>query len=111
MMLKILLSNKAAEDLKNIGRYTEERWGEDQRNRYLSKLDDGIQTLAKHPLTGPSCDEILSGYRKYYVGKHLIFTTMTLPKYRLAEFSMNEWIFQPTLMSTNSSNQNHIRRE
>lgn len=75
MMLKILLSNKAAEDLKNIGRYTEERWGKGQRNRYLSKLDDGIQTLAKQPLIGPSCDEILSGYRKYYVGKHLIFYT------------------------------------
>lgn len=74
-MLKTLLSHKAAEDLKNIGRYTEDRWGKDQRNRYLSKMDDGIQTLAKHPLTGQPCDEILSGYRKYHVGKHLIFYT------------------------------------
>jgi len=57
MMLKVLLSNKAVEDLKSIGRYTEDRWGKVQRNTYLSKLDDGIQTLARHPLSGPSCDE------------------------------------------------------
>lgn len=73
MMHKILLSNQAVQDLKNIGQYTEDRWGKSQRNAYLSKLDDGIQILATDPLTGPSCDEILSGYRMYHVGKHLIF--------------------------------------
>ena len=30
---------KAVEDLKSIGRYTQQEWGRDQRNKYLSMLD------------------------------------------------------------------------
>ena len=73
MTLKIRLSNKAVNDLKNIGRYSEGRWGREQRNTYLSTLDTGIRRLSENPLAGSPCDDILSGYWKYRVGKHLIF--------------------------------------
>ena len=34
-----LLTNAAKSDLKNIGLYTQETWGVEQRNRYLTFLD------------------------------------------------------------------------
>ena len=71
------LTKKAIEDLRSIARYTENTWGRDQRNTYLSKLDSSFHTISREPQIGLSCDDIRKGYRKYHVGRHLIF-------YRLA---------------------------
>jgi len=67
------LTKKAKDDLKNIARYTEARWGRDQRNQYLKDLDGAFHDLAKMPDKGRNCDYLRSGYRKYGIGKHLIF--------------------------------------
>jgi toxin ParE1/3/4 len=67
------LTNKAVEDLRRIGRYTQEKWGRNQRNIYLEKLDEGFKTIALEPLIGIACDDIRKGYRKFHVGRHLIF--------------------------------------
>ena len=72
-MLNVLLSNKALDDLKDIGRYTEERWGREQRNKYLSILDGFVQSIACDSAIGSLCDYIRPGYRKYYVGRHFIY--------------------------------------
>ena len=67
------LTNKALEDLRSIARYTEQIWGREQRNKYLSKLDASFQMLVNEPELGRACDEIRQGYRKHHVGRHLVF--------------------------------------
>jgi len=72
-MSGFLLTNAAKSDLKSIGRYTQEKWGVEQRNRYLTLLDSGFHDLAVNPLMGRDCDDIIAGYRKFPVGRHLVF--------------------------------------
>lgn len=71
-MSGFVLSNKAVADLKDIGRYTLRRWGREQRDIYLRKLDTSFGQLAANPLNGKECSEIREGYRKFTVGSHLI---------------------------------------
>jgi toxin ParE1/3/4 len=39
------LTAKAKADLRHIGRYTQETWGQDQRNHYLPRLDEAFQLI------------------------------------------------------------------
>jgi toxin ParE1/3/4 len=72
------LTNKAKTDLKNIARYTHQEWGISQRNFDLTQIDQAFYLLAQLPDHGRKCDDIREGYRKYKVGKHVVF-------YRLVE--------------------------
>jgi len=72
-MLPIQLRAAAREDLKYIGRYTQQKWGREQRNQYLALLDHSFHLLANDPHLGRSCDDIRLGYRKHEVGKHVVF--------------------------------------
>lgn len=67
------LTKSAKQDLRSIGRYTQVTWGREQRNRYLKNLDASFHLLAEEPQRGKICDDIRPGYRKYHVGRHLIF--------------------------------------
>ncbi len=67
------LSAEAMEDLKAIGRYTQQKWGREQRNKYLSRIDASFRLIAQEPQIGMACDYIRHGYRKYHVGRHLVF--------------------------------------
>jgi toxin ParE1/3/4 len=51
-MPRFVLSNAAKADLKSIGRYTEDTWGREQRNRYLALLDASMHDLADNPRLG-----------------------------------------------------------
>ncbi|MBF0434648.1 MAG: type II toxin-antitoxin system RelE/ParE family toxin [Magnetococcales bacterium] len=75
-MSGFVLTNKALNDLKEIGHYTERMWGKEQRNNYLSILDRCFQDLASAPLKGQDCNAVRSGYRKHPTGKHLVFYRM-----------------------------------
>ena len=72
-MQAIRLAKKAIEDLRSIAHYTQKAWGREQRNKYLSKLDESFQMLAQEPHLGRACDKIRQGYRKHHVGRHLVF--------------------------------------
>lgn len=72
------LTKRALEDLREIGRYTQERWGHEQRRNYLSLFDRYFHALAENPSHGQGCDEIRTGYRRFPSGRHVIF-------YRLLE--------------------------
>ena len=72
-MIGFELTNKAKSDLKGIAIYTQNTWGKRQRNIYLTTLDKSFYALAANHLKGRDCSEIRSGYRKYQVGKHIIF--------------------------------------
>ncbi len=49
-MAKYRVTPRAEEDLKSIGRYTQQHWGETQRNVYLKNLENRFNWLAKVPL-------------------------------------------------------------
>ncbi|MCW8892412.1 MAG: type II toxin-antitoxin system RelE/ParE family toxin, partial [Deltaproteobacteria bacterium] len=46
------LTEKANSDLKDIARFTQKRWGHDQRNKYLKDLDACFFRLAENPSLG-----------------------------------------------------------
>ena len=73
------LSAKSLEDLKSIGRFTLKSWGREQRNIYLSKLDESFHILSDQPHLGIARDDIRKGYRVYHVGRHLIFYRQKSP--------------------------------
>ncbi len=72
-MLPFKITVKAREDLTGIARYTEQRWGRDQRKLYLKQIDDAFHALSKTPELGQPCDDIRAGYLKYPQGSHVIF--------------------------------------
>lgn len=59
--------------MKSIGRYTAEKWGKPQRNRYLLDIDKRFNWLAKHPHLGKHRSDIAEGYYCFPQGSHLIF--------------------------------------
>lgn len=67
------ITPRALQDLQNIGRYTQEKWGREQRNKYLRALEKRFEWLAKNPHMGSPRPEIQKGYFSYIQGSHLIF--------------------------------------
>lgn len=72
-MTKYVLRPKAVEDMTSIWDYTIEMWGREQAERYVRMLDRTFSELVVNPNLGRSCDFIRQGYRKYRVGRHLVF--------------------------------------
>jgi len=67
------LTEAAKSDLKNIARFTQKRWGREQRNHYLKTLDDCFHQLSSNPAMGKVCDEIRPGYYKFPTGSHVVY--------------------------------------
>lgn len=63
----------AKADLKGIARFTEQTWGREQRNKYLTEFDRAFHRLAENHALGKVCDHIYAGYRSFPVGSHIIF--------------------------------------
>ena len=72
-MAGFFLSGKAKADVKEIGRYTQHRWGVKQRNRYLGELDGCFQKIGANPTLGNSAEAIRAGYRRIREGSHVVF--------------------------------------
>ncbi len=66
------LTKEAKEDLRKIARFTEKRWGRDQRFLYIKQFDDVFHLLAKTPSFGKKCEYIKKGYRKFPQSSHII---------------------------------------
>jgi toxin ParE1/3/4 len=64
---------RALEDLKNIGRYTEQQWGKSQRNTYLKALEKRFSWLAKNPQLGKHRKDAAEGYYSFPQGEHVAF--------------------------------------
>ena len=67
------LSKLAQEDIIRIADYTLETWGEKQTTKYLSQLEQRLESLVENPLLGKTRDDIKEGYRSYPEGSHIIF--------------------------------------
>ncbi len=64
---------RALEDLKNIGRYTEQQWGKRQRNTYLRALEKRFSWLAENPQLGKHRTDVAEGYYSFPQGEHVVF--------------------------------------
>jgi toxin ParE1/3/4 len=72
--LKILPEAKV--HIRGILKFTQQRWGEDQRLAYKKKLHDAFALILTNPFIGKKRDEIRQGYRSFCAGKHYIFYTV-----------------------------------
>ena len=62
-MTKLVVSDAAQRDLRDIARYTEQTWGSAQRQRYLEAIERRLALLRERPTAGSPRDEIRQGYR------------------------------------------------
>ncbi|WP_409526046.1 type II toxin-antitoxin system RelE/ParE family toxin [Nitrincola sp. MINF-07-Sa-05] len=72
-MRSYLLTAAARKDVINIGRFTAEKWGKRQRDKYLKQLDDAFKLLARQPDIGRDADDIKPRYKTFNQGSHIIF--------------------------------------
>ena len=72
-MRPFLLTAAARKDIIDIGRYTTEKWGKRQRDKYLKQLDDAFKLLSRQPEIGRDADDVKPGYKKFSQGSHIIF--------------------------------------
>lgn len=73
MALNYLLTVAARAQLKNIGEYTEQRWGIEQQQTYLERLFKRFEEIGENPRLGRERAEIISGIRSVTEGMHVIF--------------------------------------
>ena len=67
------MTPRARDDLKNIGRYTEQTWGKTQRDNYLKNIDARFHWLAENPQLGKRRMDVYEGYYSFPEGQHVIF--------------------------------------
>lgn len=70
------LTLEAKLHLKKIAKYTKEKWGSKQRDKYLAELDHCYHSLSHRPYTGKDRSDINPGYRSKVQGSHVIFYTI-----------------------------------
>jgi toxin ParE1/3/4 len=70
---KFKITAKAKYDLLQIGRYTELKWGKNQRDHYLKQLDEAFNLIAVNPKIGKERSHVLTGYRSFQQGSHVVY--------------------------------------
>jgi toxin ParE1/3/4 len=78
-MRPYLLTSAARKDLIDIGRFTTEKWGKRQRDKYLKQLDDAFNLLARQSEIGLDADGIEPVLGDYAVNTALIRLTDSTP--------------------------------
>ena len=73
MTKRYRITPRAHRDLENIGRYSMNKWGKEQRNRYLHALDQRFAWLVDRPHVGKHRPDINQGFYSFPQGSHLIF--------------------------------------
>jgi len=71
--LRLILSNEARTDVKQILLYSEKTWGPRQAAVYERLIGDGLEHLTWFPRIGHRRDDLPPGYRRYFVGQHAIY--------------------------------------
>lgn len=66
------VSRKAQNDIREIGLYTQQQWGKEQRRAYLSGMQTGFERLADNPLLAAERTEFDPAVRIHPYEKHLI---------------------------------------
>lgn len=72
-MTSVRLTPAAQADLSRIWDFTVTRWGERQAETYIGTIRDTALDLAHGRKPGQAAEYIRAGYRKQYVGSHVLF--------------------------------------
>lgn len=72
-MARCEFTGQAAEDLREIGRYTRRTWGLEQARRYREELELRLTKLSLAPTSGVARDDIAPGVRSFAVGSHVAY--------------------------------------
>jgi len=76
-MRRLLVSDRADADLREIWLYSFKTWGEAQADRYLDELDSGLQECAAEPERGTCREDVRIGYWSRLIRRHVAFYTFT----------------------------------
>ena len=72
-MAKVILRQKAIDDLNNIWVYSFEKWSENQANKYYFLIKYACNEIGKNPNLGKVYNEISENLCGLQSGKHIIF--------------------------------------
>ena len=72
-MSQVRISAEAEQDIDRITAYTASTWGLSQTAKYLTRLEETFDLLAKNPLLGRPCESIRTGLRRFEMRRHVIF--------------------------------------
>ena len=72
-MVEIHKQAAAEDDLVAIWRYSCERWGIAQADRYLDELGEAIEALAGNPRLGSDCGHVRACYRRLRIRHHSVY--------------------------------------
>lgn len=75
-MAKVVLRQKAIDDLNDIWDYTFEQWSEKQADKYYSSLKFACKEIGENPDLGREYTEIKRNLLGLKSGKHIIFYHM-----------------------------------
>lgn len=75
-MAKVVLRQKAIDDLNNIWFYTFEKWSEKQANKYYETIKIACNEIGENPNTGKEYSGISKNLLGLKSGKHIIFYQM-----------------------------------
>jgi toxin ParE1/3/4 len=76
-MRRLVVSDRADADLREIWSYSFKTWGEAQADRYLDQPDDGLQGCRIDPERGRPRDDVRAGYWSLLNRRHVAFYTFT----------------------------------
>ena len=72
-MAKVILRQKAIDDLNNIWNYTFEQWSENQANKYYATIKLACKEIGMNPFLGREYHRISKNLLGLNSGKHIIF--------------------------------------
>ena len=72
-MAKVILRQKAIDDLNSIWYYTLEQWSEQQADKYYSTIKFACSLIGENPDIGREYTEIKKNLLGLKSGKHIIF--------------------------------------
>lgn len=70
---QLRISAEAESDMDQIAAYTMLTWGPGQADKYLTRLEEGLNLLAMNPLVGRPCDSLQSGLYRFEIERHVAF--------------------------------------
>lgn len=71
--LRVVLTDQAESDLRDILNFTARTWGREQRSAYRRLMRDATTTLASSPSLGRARDDLFAGLRSFPVRSHILY--------------------------------------
>jgi len=72
-MRRLVIATAALADLEDIARFTEARWGQSQKRKYLAALHAALRRLRGNPDHGRRRSDIDATIHSLLAGRHVIF--------------------------------------